>query len=117
MAMARYEVAITHIYTVNGKDYILLREGDNFQPSCFDQLNDAKNKMFGLAYDAVKKNLGPVFDALHRGPKTCNNCNTYSSFVHYLKVVGLVMNDMRHWLAKIGLPVIEMDGQSPKLAI
>ena len=44
--------------------------------------------MFGLAYDAVKNNLGSVFDALHRGPKTCNNIKTYRSFVHYLTVVG-----------------------------
>ena len=72
----------------NGKDYILLCKGDKLQPSCIGQVNHAKNTTFGLAYDAVKQNLGSVFDALHRGPKTCNNIKTCASFVHYLKVVG-----------------------------
>ena len=42
----------------------------------------------GLADDAVKENLGPVFEALHRGPKSFKNSKTVASFVHYLEVVG-----------------------------
>eukprot|EP00956_Cyclotella_meneghiniana_P042939 scaffold249353_cov82-Cyclotella_meneghiniana.AAC.24 len=72
----------------NEKDCILLKKGDKFQPSCFDVLKDAKNKTFGLAYDEVKNNLGPIYHALQRGPKTFNTEDTFASFVHYLEVVG-----------------------------
>ena len=74
--------------TYNEKDYILLHQGDEFQTYCFDELNDAKKKTYGLAYDAVKENLGPVFEALHRGPKSFGNSKTVASFIHYLEVVG-----------------------------
>ena len=73
----------------NGKGYTLLKKGDEFEPSCFDVLKDAKNKTFGLAYDKVRNNLGPAaFAALHRGPKTFNNEDTIESFVDYFEVVG-----------------------------
>eukprot|EP00956_Cyclotella_meneghiniana_P035461 scaffold115200_cov18-Cyclotella_meneghiniana.AAC.1 len=73
----------------NEKDCTLLKKDDEFEPSCFDVLKDAKNKTYGLAYDEVKNNLGPAaFAALQRGPKTFNTEPTFKSFVHYLEVVG-----------------------------
>ena len=73
----------------NKKGYTLLKKDDEFEPSCFDVLKDAKNKTFGLAYDKVKNNLGPdPYNALQRGLKTFNTHDTYVSFVHYLEVVG-----------------------------
>eukprot|EP00956_Cyclotella_meneghiniana_P000882 scaffold1030_cov78-Cyclotella_meneghiniana.AAC.1 len=72
----------------NEKGYTLLKKDDEFEPSCFDVLKDAKNKTFGLAYDVVKNNLGPApFAALQRGPKTFNTEPTFKSFVHYLELL------------------------------